>query len=86
MKPAKADTVRLGGTPRYREVVDDVLRQMPDAGWADACPMCGRSGAHGHSAVESLIYTNGVKLGMRMAKQRHPNEGKLMFVGGSARS
>lgn len=83
MKPAKADTVRLSGAPRYREVVDDVLRKMPDASWDDACPMCGQVGAHKHTAVESVIYANGVKLGMRMAQRHHPNEGKLMFTGAS---
>jgi len=85
MKPAKADTVRLGEPRPYRQVVDDVLRKMPDAGWADSCPMCGRSGAHEHTALESVIFANGVKLGMRHSERRYPNEGKLMFVGGSAR-
>lgn len=85
MKPAKADTVRLGGARPYRQVVDGVLREMPNAGWADTCPMCGQSGPHDHTARESVIFTNGVKLGMRQAERHYPNEGKLMFGGASCR-
>lgn len=86
MKPAKADTVRLSGRAPYRVVVDEVLRGMPEASRTDTCPMCGQSGPHEHTALESVIYTNGVKLGMKMAVLRRPNEGKLMFAGSQQRA
>lgn len=85
MKPAKAPAVSLGGSRAYREVVDDVLREMPGASWDESCPMCGLSGAHKHTALESVIFTNGVKLGMRNAQPSRRNEGVLMFGGEASR-
>lgn len=53
----------MNDTPSH----DTIAAMLPTLLASSACPLCGQSGFHEHSAAEILIYRNGVKYGRGLA-------------------